>query len=109
MQKNCIVLRLLALPFVSVILVTILMASPFVPLLGKEYCTAIILGSSEEENNSKETTGSKNFESKFFLLRNFFPVDSILNQEKNLDALTYIFRVLDCTIEILDPPPKRLI
>ncbi|MCR9263739.1 MAG: hypothetical protein NXH86_06250 [Flavobacteriaceae bacterium] len=102
-------LRLLAFPFVSVMLVTILMTSPLVPLLGKEYCTAIILGSSEEENNSNETTGSKSFESKYFLLRNFFPVDTSFNQEQDFNSLGYIFPVLDYTVEILDPPPRRLI
>jgi len=85
------------------------MASPFVPLLGKEYCTAIILGSSEEENNGKETTSSKNFESKFYSLWNFFSVNPSFSQEKDATAIDYVFRVLDYTIEILDPPPRRLI
>jgi hypothetical protein len=107
--QNGAMLRLLAIPFISVILVTILMASPFVPLLGREYCTALIIGSSEEENNSNETAPTKNFESKYFLLRNFFPVDASFQQEKNLNSMGYIFPVLEYTIEILDPPPKGLI
>lgn len=102
-------LRLLAFPFVSLMLVTILMASPYVPLLGREYCAAIILGASEEENNSNETTNSKNLESKFFLLRYFFPQDPSFQQEQNTGSLGYVFRTLDCTIEILDPPPKELV
>jgi len=102
-------LRLLAIPFVSVMLVTILMASPFVPLLGRDYCAALIVGSSEEENNSNETSATKNFESKYFLLRNFFPVDSSFQQEKNLNSMGYIFPVLEFTVEILDPPPRILI
>ncbi|MEW2920495.1 MULTISPECIES: hypothetical protein [Flavobacteriaceae] len=101
-------LRLLAIPFVSVILVTILMASPFVPLLGRECCTAMIIGSSEEENNNHEPSTVNNFESKYFLLRNFFPLNSSLQQKENLNALGYIFPILEFTVEILDPPPKRL-
>ncbi len=107
--QNGAMLRLLAIPFVSVMLVTILMASPFIPLLGREYCTALIIGSSEEENNGNETSAIKNFESKYFLLRNFFPVDLSFQQEKNLTSLRYIFPVLEFTVEILDPPPRRLI
>ncbi|WP_159076274.1 hypothetical protein [Flagellimonas amoyensis] len=102
-------LKLLAFPFVSVMLVTILMASPFVPLLGREYSTALILGASEEENNSNETTSSKNFESKFLVFRNFFPVDPSFKQEHNLTSLRYVFQVLEHTIEILDPPPRELV
>lgn len=102
-------LKLLALPIVSVMLVSILMASPFVPLLGREYSTALILGASEEENNSHETASSKNFDSKFFVFRNFFPVDPSFNQEQNLGSLRYIFQVLEHTVEILDPPPRELV
>lgn len=102
-------LRLLAIPFISVMLATILMASPFVPLLGRDYCAALIVGSSEEENNSSETAPIKNIESKYFLLRHFFPVDASFQQEKNFNSMGYIFPVLEFTLEILDPPPKRLI
>ncbi|WP_318343762.1 hypothetical protein [Flagellimonas baculiformis] len=102
-------LKLLAFPIVSVMLVSILMASPFVPLLGREYSTALILGSSEEENNSHETTNGKNFESKFFVFRNFFAVDPYFNQEQHLSSLRYIFQVMEHTVEILDPPPRELV
>lgn len=108
-KKSSIVLKLLAFPLVSVMLVSILMASPFVPLLGREYCTALILGASEEENNSNETSNGKSFESKFFVFRNFFAVDPSFNQEQNLTSLRYVFQVLEHTIEILDPPPKELV
>jgi hypothetical protein len=103
------VLKLLAFPIVSVMLVSILMASPFVPLLGREYSTALILGASEEENNSNETANGKNFESKFFVFRNFFPVDPSFYQEQNLTSLGYVFQLMEHTIEILDPPPRKLV
>jgi len=89
-------------------LVTILMTSPLVPLLGKEYCTLMVLGSSEEENNN-EISSSKHVDGKYFLLKNFLPVDMSLQQEQNLYVSGYIFPELDFTIEILDPPPRKLI
>ncbi len=108
LQKKT-VLRILALPFVSAMLVTILLTAPLVPFLGKEYCTAMILGSSEEENNSHDLGESKIFDGKYFILKNFFSVDPTLNAEHHQNTLDYSFTVLEFTIEILDPPPKKLI
>lgn len=109
LANTVMILRRLALPIVSIVMVTILMASPLAPLLGKDYCTLIILGSSEEENNSHDTAESKVFDGKFFLLKNFFALDSSLKQEKQHSTLAYAFTVLEHTIEILDPPPKKLV
>lgn len=103
------ILRQLAIPIVSMILVAILMTSPLTPLLGKDYCTLMVLGSSEEENNSHDNLGSKVFEAKYFLLKNFFEIGPSILQEHHLNAQGYEFSVLEHTIEILDPPPRKLI
>lgn len=109
LANTIMILRRLALPMVSIVMVAILMATPLTPYLGKDYCTLMILGSSEEENNSHDTAESKIFDGKFFLLKNFFSVDSSLKQEQQNNTLMYAFTVLEHTIEILDPPPKKLV
>ncbi|MCK0161340.1 hypothetical protein [Allomuricauda sp. F6463D] len=102
-------MRILAIPFISFLLVSILMTSVFVPFLGQEHSTAIILNASEEENNSHDTSSSKVFDNKCFVSKNFFTTDSSINQEKNDNTLGYVFTVLEFTLETLDPPPRRLI
>lgn len=102
-------MRILALPLASFLMVFILMTSSFVPLLGKEYSTAIIFGSSEEENNTHDTSNNKTFDSKYFLYKSFFAMDPSINQEKSNNALGYVFAVLEFTLETLDPPPRKLV
>lgn len=102
-------MRILAVPFISFVLVTILMTSSFIPLLGQEYSTAIILGSSEEENNTHDTSNNKTYDSKYFVYKNFFSTDLSINQEKGDNTLGYVFTILEITLEILDPPPRILV
>ncbi len=102
-------MRILAIPFISMLMVSILLTSSFIPLLGKEYCTAIILGSSEEENNTQDTSSSKTFDIKYFMSKSFISADTSINQEKNNNALGYAFAVLEFTLETLDPPPRKLV
>lgn len=101
-------LKILALPLVSLVLVAILMTSPLTPFLGKDYCTALILGSSEEENNNHDIGGTKIFDGKYFMLKNFLPMGPYPKTEHQQNSLDYAFTVLEFTIEILDPPPKQL-
>ncbi len=101
-------LRILALPFVSLVLITILITSPLTPFLGKDYCTAMILGSSEEENNNHDIGGTKILDGKYFMLKNFLPMGLSPKTEKQQNSLDYAFTVLEFTIEILDPPPRQL-
>ncbi|MBR9854370.1 MAG: hypothetical protein GYB37_07290 [Algicola sp.] len=70
---------------------------------------AIILGSSEEENNTQETSNNKTFDSKYFMSKSFLAMNSSMNQEKSDNALGYIFAVLEFTLETLDPPPRKLL
>ncbi|MBA4745141.1 hypothetical protein [Flagellimonas halotolerans] len=102
-------MRTLAIPFISFVMVTILLTSPFVPLMGREYSIAFILGSSEEENNTHDTSSSKTFDIKYFMSKSFISADPSINQEKNNDALGYAFAVLEFTLETLDPPPRKLV
>lgn len=102
-------MRILAIPFISFVMVTILLTSSFVPLLGQEYNTAIILGSSEEENNTHDTSSSNTFDAKYFMSKSFFSANPSLNQEKNDNTSGYVFAILEFTIEILDPPPRKLV
>lgn len=101
-------LKILALPLVSLVLVTLLTTSPLIPLLGKDYCTAMILGSSEEEHNTHDTGATQLFDGKYFLLKNFLSLGSYPNAEHQHNTLDYAFTVLEFTIEILDPPPRSL-
>lgn len=103
------IMRILATPFISFMLVSILMTSSFIPLLGQEYNTAIILGASEEENNTHDTSNSKTFDSKYFVYKNFFSADLSINQENGDNTLGYVFTILEITLEILDPPPRKLV
>ena len=101
-------MRKLAIPFISILMVSILLTSSFIPLLGQEYSTAIILGSSEEESNNHDTFSSNAFDSKYFMSKSFFSAGPSLNQDKNNNVSGYTFAVLEFTLEILDPPPRNL-
>ncbi|MCR9227298.1 MAG: hypothetical protein NXH90_07775 [Flavobacteriaceae bacterium] len=90
-------------------MVSILLTSSFIPLLGQEYSTAIILGSSEEENNTHDTLNNNTFDAKYFLSKSFFAMDPSQHQEKKGNASGYIFAVLEFTLETLDPPPRKLV
>lgn len=101
-------LKLLALPLVSLVFITILMTSPLIPLLEKDYSTAMILGSSEEEHNNHDNGGPQLFDSKYYLLKNFLSLGLFPKSDHQQNLLDYAFTVLEYTIEILDPPPKQL-
>jgi len=101
-------MRILAIPFISIFMVSILLTTSFIPLLGQEYSTAIILGSSEEESNNHDTLSSNAFDSKYFMSKSFFSTGLFLNQDKNNNVSGYTFAVLEFTLEILDPPPRKL-
>jgi hypothetical protein len=103
------IMRILAIPFISIMMVSILLTSSFIPLLGKEYSTAIILGSSEEENNTHDTSSSNTVDAKYFLSKSFFTTDPTVHQEKSDNASGYMFAVLEFTLETLDPPPRKLV
>ncbi len=103
------IMRILAIPFISIMMVSILLTSSFVPLLGQEYSIAIILGSSEEENNTHDTSSSNTFDAKYFMSKSFFSANPSLNQENNNNTSGYVFAVLEFTLETLDPPPRKLI
>tara|TARA_B100000949_G_scaffold235538_1_gene259524 strand:- start:27939 stop:28247 length:309 start_codon:yes stop_codon:yes gene_type:complete len=102
-------MRILAIPFISIMMISILLTSSFIPLLGQEYSTAIILGSSEEENNSHDTSSSNIFDAKYFLSKSFFTTNPTQYQEKRDNASGYLFAVLEFTLETLDPPPRKLV
>ncbi len=102
-------MRILAIPFISIMMVSILLTSSFIPLLGKEYSTAIVLGSSEEENNTHDSSTSNTFDAKYFMSKSFFSTDPSLNQEKNDNTSGYVFVILEFTVETLDPPPRKLV
>ncbi|MDF0714979.1 hypothetical protein PY092_02365 [Muricauda sp. 334s03] len=102
-------MRILAIPFISIMMISILLTSSFIPLLGQEYSTAIILGSSEEENNTHDTSNSNTFDAKYFLSKSFFATNPSHHQEKSDSTSGYIFAVLEFTLETLDPPPRKLV
>lgn len=103
-------IRTLAFPFVSMLLIFSLLASPIIPFLDKELSKTLVMGSAEEEKSSKKEESEKKFDELDFFLRNYVPFSSdFLAQEQNYTTAGYLFPVLEYTIEILDPPPRRLI
>ncbi|WP_156102212.1 hypothetical protein [Muricauda sp. MAR_2010_75] len=102
-------LRTIAFPFVSVLLIFSLLASPLIPFLDKEFSKTLVL-SAEEEKSSKKEESEKKFDEKDFFIKNYFAVSSdFLAQDKHYTTAGYLFPVLEYTVEILDPPPRRLI
>ena len=102
-------LKTIAFPFVSVLLIFSLLAAPVIPLLDKELSKSLVLKSSEEEKSSKKEESEKKFDELEGYIRNYFALSTeFLAQEQDFTTAGYLFPVLEYTVEILDPPPRRL-
>tara|TARA_R110002012_G_scaffold121510_2_gene271047 strand:+ start:16593 stop:17012 length:420 start_codon:yes stop_codon:yes gene_type:complete len=104
--KFAVVLKSIAFPLISLILVLSISASPIIPLLDEEMGKIMVIGAAEEES-TKVITIEKFDEGDTF----FKYFHEIANQQILLDNpmthLRYIFPTSDCTLEILDPPPRK--
>ena len=96
-------------PFVSILLICSLLAAPIIPFLDKELSQSLLL-TAEEEKSSKKEEAEKKFDEMDFFIRNYFAFSSeFLAQQQDFTAAGYLFPVMEYTVEILDPPPRRLV
>ena len=85
-------------------------ASPIIPLLDTELGKTNVVGAAEEENNNKKGDMEIKFDEldAYFKYFSEFSSNQIFEvQSKNF--LAYLFTTSDFTLEILDPPPRKLI
>ena len=101
--------KVILFPIISLLLVFSISISPIIPLLDKELGKTIILGAEEENSNKKEETGKKFDEIDAYFKYFVELANHQLFQKTQLDFLGYIFPTSDYTVEILDPPPRKLI
>ncbi|MBO0341933.1 MAG: hypothetical protein VX798_05730 [Bacteroidota bacterium] len=102
-------MKIFLFPFMSLLLILAISAAPIIPLLDKELGETMLVGAAEEEKSSKVFTIKKFDESdiynKYLLEWGIHP----FLQEHSLGFLRYIFPISDYTVEILDPPPRKLV
>lgn len=99
----------MAFPFVSVLLICSLLAAPVIPFLDKELSKSLVL-SAEEEKSSKKEESEKKFDEMDFFVKNYFTdASEFLLQKQDYTTAGYLFPVMEYTVEILDPPPRKLI
>jgi hypothetical protein len=104
------VLKALLFPIISFLLILSISTSPIIPLLDKALGKTMILSSAEEEKSSKNEESDKKFDEMDAYFKYFLELASyqIINTQ-GTDFLGYIFPTSDYTIEILDPPPRKLV
>ncbi len=70
----------------------------------------MILGAAEEEKSNKKEETEKKFDEMDAFFKYFLELaNHQVNQKAQLDFLGYIFPTSDYTVEILDPPPRKLV
>ncbi|MEO9512259.1 MAG: hypothetical protein ABJN84_06155 [Flavobacteriaceae bacterium] len=98
-------LKTIAIPFISMMLIFSILAPSIAPLLDKDYDTFVFLDSNEEEkNNEKES--EKNFDEKNLFLNYVLVTKRFFVQNKTLENVGYLFFNSDSKAEIFLPPPK---
>ncbi|MBW8242409.1 hypothetical protein K1F50_06315 [Muricauda oceani] len=96
-------------PIIALLLILSISASPIIPLLDKELGKTMVIGSAEEEKSSKVITIKKFDEEDTFNKYVFESNHQYISQEHNIRFIGYFFSVSDYTVEILDPPPRKLV
>ncbi|TXJ93843.1 hypothetical protein [Flagellimonas pelagia] len=103
-------LKKLVFPILSMLLMGCLLASPLIPFLDKELGKTMAFGSSEEEKSNKKEEAEKNFDELDLYLKNYIDVSFFqVPQQRTICSAGYVFPSLEFSMEILDPPPKKLI
>jgi len=104
------VFKVILFPIISFLLILSISISPVIPLLDKELGKTMILGAAEEEKSNKKEETEKKFDEIDAYFKYFLELaDHQVSQKTQLDFLGYIFPTSDYTVEILDPPPRKLI
>lgn len=96
-------------PFISLLLILAISASPIIPLLDKDLGETMVVGAAEEEKSSKVITIKKFDEADIYNKYLLEWGNQPFLQEHSLGFLGYIFPISDYTLEILDPPPRKLV
>lgn len=96
-------------PIISLLLILTISASPVIPLLDKELGKTIAVTGAEEEKGNKIITIKKFDEEDTFNKYVFESNHQPISQEHTIGFLGYFFSISDYTMEILDPPPRKLI
>ncbi|MDF0707080.1 hypothetical protein [Flagellimonas okinawensis] len=101
-------MKTLMFPLIAILLIVAISASPVIPFLDEELGKTMVMGAAEEEETSNIITIKKFDETDSYL--KYVTESEILPilREHPLDNMGYIFSFSDCTIEILDPPPRNL-
>ena len=108
--KNGNLLKTIAFPFISLLLIFSLLAPSFLPFLEEDQSTSLVLDVDDtEKNNKKEESEKKSDEMDFFIKNNFVHIIAIFAHRQEYNLSGYLFPSLEYTIEILDPPPRRLV
>ncbi|MFT0714148.1 hypothetical protein [Flagellimonas lutimaris] len=103
-------LKALLFPIISFLLILSISTSPIIPLLDKALGKTMILSSAEEEKSSKNEESDKKFDEMDAYFKYFLELASYqIIKTQGIDFLGYIFPTSDYTIEILDPPPRKLV
>ncbi|WP_318310798.1 hypothetical protein [Flagellimonas crocea] len=102
--------KTIVLPFISFVLALTLLAAPVVPFLDKQEGKSMMYGSAEEEESGEKENAETKFDETIVFVS--FYTDSSghqIFQKQPKDFSGYLFPTSDHTVEILDPPPRKLI
>jgi len=102
------VLKTIAFPLIAVMLIFSILAPSLIPLLDNDYDIIVLMDNNEEEK-SKEKESEKKFDEKNLFLSSFTSSDSMFFQNPNQGCNRYLFSNSDFKVEILLPPPRKLV
>lgn len=94
---------------ISLLLISALTVSPLIPFLDKELGKTMVISAAEEENNGNNGETDKKFDEIDAYIKYYLEIaNNPIFQQQNADGSGYLFPISDHTVEILDPPPRKL-
>ncbi|MHA7863282.1 hypothetical protein [Flagellimonas marinaquae] len=94
---------------ISLLLISALTVSPLIPFLDKELGKTMVISAAEEENNGNNGETNKKFDEIDAYIKYYLEIaNNPIFQQQNADGSGYLFPISDHTVEILDPPPRKL-
>ena len=94
---------------ISLLLISALTVSPLIPFLDKELGQTMVISAAEEENNGNNGETNKKFDEIDAYIKYYLEIaNNPIFQQQNADGSGYLFPISDHTVEILDPPPRKL-
>lgn len=100
-------LKTIAFPLISLVLIFSVLAPSIMPLMDKDSAIVILMDNNEEEK-SNEKESEKKFSEKDLFLNHFAVNGSFFIQSNESEDTGYLFLISDFKAEILLPPPENL-